>query len=170
MGPFSYACYPPQVVHGASVSVPGGYLLYLRTSGSTELYPVSEPVMEEAYHHPDSQVLEKIVVLEHTRRRGSGKRVAQASPILMHPRVLRAKPEGDAAVTLWEFDSGARNLFQHFPPATPLEVLLVRPGSEAAEGMDSRYLAYGCYGPGDARPSIDAEGDVVALVHAGSWA
>jgi hypothetical protein len=167
---FSYACYPPQVVHGASVSVPGGYLLYLRTSGPTEAYPVAEPVMDDAYHHPDSAAVEPIVVLQHALERGQGHRVVQASPILMRPRILRARPERDAVVTLWEFDSGARDLFQHFPAATPLEVLLVRPGSEAADGMDSRYLAYGHYGPGDVRPAIDAEGDVVALVHSGPWA
>jgi hypothetical protein len=170
MRPWSYACYPPHVVHGARVSVPGGYLLYLRTSGSTHAYAVAEPVTTEAYHHPDSRVLEPIVVLETTLEHLQQDTNEQAAPIRIRRRILRTQPEKDAEVTLWEFDPGARDLFRHFPAATPLEVLIVRAGAEAVDGTGADSLAYGCYGPGDVRPSIDAEGRVVALVHSGSWA
>jgi hypothetical protein len=170
MRPWSYACYPSQVVHGARVSVPGGYLLYLRTSGSTQAYAVAEPVSDEAYHQPDSPALEPIVVLENALERVQEHRVGQAPPTRIRRRILRAQPEKDAEVALWEFDPGARDLFRHFPAATPLEVLIVRAGAETADVTGADSLAYGCYGPGDARPSIDAEGRVVALVHSGSWA
>jgi hypothetical protein len=168
MRPGAYACYPPHVVHGARVSVPGGYLLYLRTSGSTQAYPVPEPVSDLPYHHADALVPEPIVVLEHPLELPDGETGGQAPRVPFRRRVLRTRPEPDAEVTLWEFGDGARDLFQHFPAGMPLEVLIVR--ADAAGGTDAPSLAYGCYGPTDSRPSIDAEGPVLALVHAGSWA
>lgn len=170
MRPLSYACYPSHVVHGARVSVPGGYLLYLRTSGPTQAYAVAEPLKDEAYHHPDAQVLEPIVVLEHTLEQLQQDTNGHEAPIRIRRLVLRTQPETGAEATLWEFGSGARNLFQYFPAAVPLEVLIVRPGSGSADSPGSQSLAYGYYGPGDVRPSIDAEGRVFAMVHSGPWA
>ncbi len=169
MRPLSYACYPPHVVHGARVSVPGGYLLYLRTSGSTQAYSVAEPVMDEAYHHPDSLVLEPIVVREHTLEHLQAGTNDPAAPIRIRRFVLRAQPEKGTEAALWEFGHGAKDIFQHFPDATPLEVLVIRPGSESTDSPGSPSLAYGYYGPDDARPSIDAEGPVLAMVHSGPW-
>jgi hypothetical protein len=182
MRALSYACYPPQVVHGARVSVPGGYLLYLRTSGPTQAYPVAEPVTDEAYHSADSGILEPIVVLEHTLEplqdsptdEAAAKRQAAATDQVAaecpRRRVLRTEPTRQAEVSLWEFGDSDRDLLRHFPVATPLEVLIVRVGAEAGDTADSPSLSYGFYGPGDARPSIDAYGPTVALVHAGPWA
>ncbi len=170
MRPLSYACYPPQVVHGARVSVPGGYLLYLRTSGSTQAYAVDEPSRDQAYHHPDSRVLEPIVVLEHTLEHLPEDTNGQAAPIRIRRVVLRTQPETGAEATLWEFGNGATDIFRHFPAAAPLEVLIVRPGSGSMNSPGSQSLAYGYYRPGDERPSIDAEGLVFVMVHAGPWA
>jgi hypothetical protein len=181
MRALSYACYPPQVVHGARVSVPGGYLLYLRTSGPTQAYPVAEPVREEAYHSADSGILAPILVLEHTLQPLQDSLAREASidtPGERHHtaakrtprRVLRTDPPRQAEVSLCEFGESERELFQHFPAATPLEVLMVRVGAEAGDTLDSRSLSYGFYGPGDARPAIDADGRAVALVHSGPWA
>jgi hypothetical protein len=152
MRPLSYACYPSHVVHGTRVSVPGGYLLYLRTSGSTQAYVAAQEA-ECATADPIIQYVREPAATTGFRR-----------------RVLRTQPEMDAAVTLWGFADDARDIFQHFPAATPLEVLVFRPGSEALDGEDSLALAYGHFGPGDVRPCFDADGSSVALVHSGRWA
>lgn len=182
MRPWSYACYPPQVVHGARVSVPDGYLLYLRTSGPAQAYPVAEPVQDEAYHSPDSGILERIVVLEHTLESlqyspttsaAATYPAAATDPMAANcprRRVLRTDPPRQAEVSLWEFGDSDCDLFQHFPAATPLEVLIVRVGAGAGDTLDPLPLSYGFYGPGDARPAIDADGLAVALVHSGPWA
>lgn len=170
MRPWSYACYPPHVVHGARVSVPGGYLLYLRTSGSTQAYAVAKPARDEAYHHSDYPVLEPIVVREHTLDHLLEDTNHQGAPIRIRRFVLRAQPAQGTEATLWEFGHGAKDIFQHFPAGAPLEVLVVRPGSESTDSPGLQSLAYGYYGPGDVRPSIDAEGLVFALVHSGPWA
>lgn len=165
MRPLSYACYPPQVVHGARVSVPGGYLLYVRTSGSTQAYAVQRPVSDQAYHLEDSRVHEPVVLLEHPPAPLPG---APDTPGIRQ-RVLRVDPGTRASVTLWEFPGGARDLFHHLPAATPLEVLLVAVNAPVDEGPACDVLAYGCYGAEEVRPSYDATGSVIALVHAGPW-
>lgn len=170
MRPFSYACYPAHVVHGARVSVPGGYLLYLRTGGNTQVYPVAEPLQNEAYHHSSCRVLEPIVVLEHTREPAQQDPNGHTAPSRILRRLLRATQARDAEVTLWEFGDGTRDIFQHFPVDTPLEVLIVRADSDDSASGESRCASYGYYRAGDARPSVDAEGRCVALVHSGPWA
>ena len=158
--PLSYACYPSHAVHGTRVSVPGGYLLYLRTSGSTQAYLAGEPVTDTACQP---------LVLENTLDPFRENLPCQAGPAAIRRRVLRTQPEIDAAVTLWEFRENARDIFQHFPAVTPLEVLMFRAGSEAADAADSLSLAYGYIGPGGARPCVDADGPTFALVHSGHW-
>lgn len=46
----SYAYYPAYFVHGAKVHVRGGYLLYLRVSGVSELFKVDEPASAVPYY------------------------------------------------------------------------------------------------------------------------
>jgi hypothetical protein len=170
MRPLSYACYPPYVVHGARVSVPGGYLLYLRTSGSPQPYFVDEPVTNEAYHHPEAPAPEPIILLDRTLdpRRAVADDGTAANGI--RRRVLRTQPATAAKVTLWEFPAGERDIFRHFPAAMPIEVLIAPAGADPTGAMDAHSMAYGCYGAGDPRPRFDTSALTIALVHTGNWA
>jgi hypothetical protein len=49
-GPGSYAFYPAYFVHGTRVHVRGGYLLYLRQSGPSELLKVDQPTSHTPYY------------------------------------------------------------------------------------------------------------------------
>jgi hypothetical protein len=111
-----------------------------------------------------------MVVLEHTLKQLREDRVGGGASITICRRLLRTHPANGAEVTLWEFGNGAENIFQHFPAAVPLEVFVFGGGSGSADGSRPQCHAYGYYGPGDARPSINAVGPVFALVHSGHWA
>lgn len=170
MQPLSYACYPSHFIHGTRVSVPGGYLLYLRTSGSTQAFVASEPVTIETSKQVMPPDAEPILAAEHAFEPFREGPTRQSAPERIRRRSLRSQPQINAEVTLWEFGDNAGEMFQHFPDATPLEVLIFRAGPEAVDGTDSLVLAYGYFAPGDVRPALETEGLAFALVHSGGWA
>lgn len=51
----SYAFYPAYFVHGSQVHVRGGYCVYLRHSGPSELFTVDNPVSDEPYYVGDAE-------------------------------------------------------------------------------------------------------------------
>ena len=51
----SYAFYPAFHVHGANVHVRGGYTVYLRLSGVSELFKVEDPVSDAPYYVGEGQ-------------------------------------------------------------------------------------------------------------------
>jgi hypothetical protein len=67
-GPGSYAFYPAYFVHGTAVHVRGGYLLYLRQSGPSELLKVDEPKSHTPYYvgegEPGGTPLQVVDVLD----------------------------------------------------------------------------------------------------------
>lgn len=59
----SYAFYPAYFVHGASVHVRGGYEVYLRNSGLSELFIVDEPESHVPYYAGEGQAANQALQL-----------------------------------------------------------------------------------------------------------
>lgn len=94
--PGSYAFYPAYFVHGTRVHVRGGYLLYLRQSGPSELLKVDEPQSHTPYYvgegEPGGAPLQVVDVLD-------GEACSSVRPALQY-RALHRDPQTGAGSTL----------------------------------------------------------------------
>jgi hypothetical protein len=152
--PGSYACFPPRVVHGARVQVPGGYRLYLRTRGSSDAVRVAEPTSDEPYRLDGRLDAPQALLLEPAEE-----------PRPAEIRALRREPEG--TVELHRIAPGESVRTADWRGA-PVELLLTA-GRLHASDATLAPEAYGFYPDGADVPSLRAIEACTLLVHRGAW-
>ncbi len=156
----SYVHFPPRTVHGASVQVPGGYLLYLRTTGTAVAHPVSVP------RHPTPYALD-------APDAGSPATISRMAGGLARPggsEPLRHDAGGSGQV-LWSTLRAGESL----PDALaaqggPVEMLLVSGALRAPDGRVVQGPAYGFYAHGLRDEPLVADADSAILTHSGALA
>ncbi len=152
--PGSYACFPAGVVHGADVRVPDGYLLYLRTSGSTEAVRVAQPRSSIPYRDDGRDDAPQAVLLD--------AELAAESP---QRQILRRDKE--RSVELWRVRAGWSRVSDDWSSA-PIELIVVS-GELQTDGRVLQTGTYGFYGVAEPRPALLAISESVLLVHIGDW-
>lgn len=158
--PGSYVHFPPRTVHGASVQVPGGYLLYLRTTGTAVAHAVSVPRHTTPYALDAPDAGSPATVSRVT----AGPAEAGGS------EALRREP-GGAGKVLWSTLRAGESL----PDAVaahdgPLEMLLVSGALRASGGRVVQGPAYGFYPQGLREEPLVADADSAILTHSGALA
>jgi hypothetical protein len=152
--PGSYVCFPPRVVHGARVQVPDGYLLYLRTHGSTDAVRVSEPHSDRPYRLDGRIDAPQALLLD-------------PAPDSLPAEVRVLRRESECTVELHRVPAGEFVRTSDWRGA-PAEMLLTAgmlrtpDATIAAEG-------YGFYADGADVPTLRAIESATLLVHLGPW-
>jgi hypothetical protein len=149
--PGGYACFPAGVVHGAHVRVPGGYRVYLRTSGDTTATPVAQPCSETPYRMDG--------------RSDAPHAVQLSENAASNPRILRT--DGSRSVERWRLRAGEALPVERWRGA-PLEMLLVA-GQLLAAGEPIAAPAYGFYPDAGEVSPLTSLGEAELLVHRGDW-
>lgn len=155
-GPGSYVHFPPRTVHGASVHVPVGYLLYLRTTGDATAHRVETPLRLTPYALEDPSDTLRAPTVRDTREAGPRR------------QLLREDAAQRARVELSSLRAGEQLDVGEGPVRPRVELMLIRGMLAHAGGAAVAAPAYGCYPDGLAEP-LRATAASVVLAHVGDW-
>lgn len=155
----SYVHFPARTVHGASVQVPGGYLLYLRTTGTAVAHPVAEPL------HPTPYALDA----PERASPATIRRVAEARDAVAS-EALRQGVTGQDSATWTNLPAGAALSDAVATDRAPLEILLVTGTLRLGSGETVQGPAYGFYPQGLGTETMIAGSDAAILTHTGTLA
>ena len=81
----SYAFYPAYFVHGTDVHVRGGYVVYLRLSGSNQLFKVDEPDSDVPYYVGEGESVDYAIQLADAAATKGERGIAEESPLQVKP-------------------------------------------------------------------------------------
>ncbi len=164
-GPGSYVHFPPRTVHGVSVQVPGGYLLYLRTTGMAVAHPVAEPL------HPTPYALDvPEAASPATIRRVTGGAATGVGSATGVTEALRHAAAGNGQATWIRLQRGEPLSEALQSDGDPLEILLVSGALRAGDGRAVQGPAYGFYAHGLRDAQLVAAVDSTILAHTGALA
>lgn len=148
----SYAFYPAYFVHGTRVHVRGGYFVYLRLSGESELFKVTDPESDVPYYIGGGVCRDHAVQFADA---ASASRDAQTAVGALRAAPLHIDSANGAGSTLLTLtEEGAGQLFR-LETTSSLEVLTL--GGSFATGGGASLKARGYLCEVGARPSITLE-------------
>lgn len=141
----SYAFYPAYFVHGTRVHVRGGYFVYLRLSGESELFKVSSPRSDVPYYIGAGEPRDHAVQLGDAAAAPSaadGAAFAAADPLRVVPLHVDATT-GAGSTLLTATEEAVGRVFEVAGPAL-LELLALSGSFATAGGACMRARGYLC--------------------------
>jgi hypothetical protein len=146
----SYAFYPAYFVHGTNVHVRGGYVVYLRLSGSNQLFKVDEPDGDVPYYVGEGQPTDYALQLVEAAGTEAVKGIAEESLLQVKP--LHTDAATGKGSTLLTAAPGSIGQLIEIETRGLLEIFTVSGTFALADGEFLKARSYHCE-LGD-RPSL----------------
>ncbi|MFT7289250.1 MAG: hypothetical protein ACI87W_003379 [Halieaceae bacterium] len=162
----SYAFYPAYFVHGANVHVRGGYLLYLRLSGVSELFKVDEPASAVPYYVGEGDATDYALQLTDAGSSQAISAVDDAGTVQLTP-LHRDAITGKGSTILSTTSAGAVRTIE-FETSGLLEVFTVSGRFGLAGGGHLKTHSYHCEVGERPRVTLECEqGGSLMISHEG---